>query len=43
MDEVKKLYNFMIEYVPQFKEFVEAHKDLSTDELMQKYNIESRS
>lgn len=38
-EQIKNYYKFMIENIPQFKEFVEQHKHLSTDELMQKYNI----
>lgn len=30
----------MIENIPQFKEFVEQHKHLSIEELMQKYDID---
>lgn len=40
MEEIKNCYKFIIENIPQFQEFIEQHKHLTTDELAQKYNIQ---
>jgi len=37
--EIESCYKFMIENFPQFQEFVKQHTHLSTDELIEKYDL----
>lgn len=37
--DIKNYYNYMLENIPQFQEFRKQNKELTTDELMNKFNI----